>query len=303
MTAGPRTWAASAQIGAARRTPQAVAAPAATGPVAAEQASDLAVGLQRTSAAAARVTVLAPSGAALPTALVLVDGHVALPCPGAKGVCFSASVPRGPRPIPVQVRRPGQAPVTAIVRLPPIHAPAGKRLLETASQNYRDLHSVRALNVLESRPGHAVTTNFVVQAPDRVAFSVRGGASARIIGTTRWDREPGRDWVRSPAPRSRVPMRSGPRAPRPSMSRGAIGRRPSSRSSCRQDHVLPPVDRPVDAAGRTPQDDHRGPFHVRARVRPEHGPAHRATGLSRVRRRPSGHRSGSRRGRRPPSRR
>jgi copper transport protein len=205
VTAGPRTWAASAQIGPARRTPQTVAAPAPIGPVAAEQASDLAVGLQRTSAAAARVTVLAPSGAALPTALVLVGGHVALPCPGAKGVCFSASVPRGPSPIPVQVRRPGQAQVTAIVRLPSIHAPDGKQLLETASQNYRDLQSVRALNVLESRPGHAVTTNFVVQAPDRVAFSVRGGASARIIGTTRWDRGPGRDWVRSPAPRSNVP--------------------------------------------------------------------------------------------------
>jgi hypothetical protein len=86
-----------------------------------------------------------------------------------------------------------------------MQAPDGKRLLETASQNYRDLHSLRVLNVLESRPGHAVTTNFVVQAPDRLAFSVRNGASARIIGTTRWDREPGRDWVRSPAPRSNVP--------------------------------------------------------------------------------------------------
>ena len=205
VTAGARTWAASAQIGPARHVPQTVAPPAATGPVAAEQASDLAVGLQRTSPTDARVTVLAPSGSALPTALVLVGGHVALPCTGVRGVCFTASVPRGPRPIPVQVRRPGRPSVTATVQLPPMQAPAGKRLLETASQNYRDLHSLRVLNVLESRPGHAVTTNFVVQAPDRLAFSVRNGASARIIGTTRWDREPGRDWVRSPAPRSKVP--------------------------------------------------------------------------------------------------
>jgi hypothetical protein len=95
--------------------------------------------------------------------------------------------------------------VTASVQLPPIHAPDGRRLLETASQNYRELRGLRVLNVLESRPGHAVTTHFVVQAPDRLAFSVRDGASARIIGTTRWDREPGRDWVRSPAPRSKVP--------------------------------------------------------------------------------------------------
>ena len=61
------------------------------------------------------------------------------------------------------------------------------------------------LNILESSPGHAVTTHFTVQAPDRLAFAVRGGASARIIGTTRWDRQPGRDWVRSEAPRSKVP--------------------------------------------------------------------------------------------------
>jgi copper transport protein len=205
VTAGARTWAASAQIGPARRTPQAVAAPVPTGPVAAEQASDLAVGLQRTSATAARVTVLAPSGSAVPGALVLVGGHVALPCAGAKGVCFSALVPRGPRPVPVQVRRPGQPPVTATVQLPPFDARDGTKILDAASRNFRDLQSLRVLNVLESRPGHAVTTDFVVQAPDRLAFSVRGGASARIIGTTRWDRDPGRDWVRSPAPRSKVP--------------------------------------------------------------------------------------------------
>jgi len=34
---------------------------------------------------------------------------------------------------------------------------------------------------------------------------VRGGASARIIGTTRWDRQPGRGWVKSQALRSKVP--------------------------------------------------------------------------------------------------
>src|SRR5206468_11882010 len=142
---------------------------------------------------------------ALPTALVLVGGHVALPCGRARGVCFSASVPRGPRPIPVEVRRPGRPPVTATVQLPPFDAPDGTKLLEAASRNFRNLRSLRVLNVLESRPGHAVTTHFIVQAPDRLAFSVRGGASARIIGPTRWDRQPGQDWVRSPAPRSKLP--------------------------------------------------------------------------------------------------
>ena len=205
ITAGTRTWAASAQIGPAKRVPQPPAAPLRTGPVAAEQASDIAVGLQRTSPTDARVTLLAPSGASLPSTLVLVDGHVAFPCTGVQGVCFTAAVPRGPRPVPVQVRRPGRPPVTATVQLPPARAPDGSRLLQQATQNFRDLHSLRVLNILESSPGHAVTTHFTVQAPDRLAFAVRGGASARIIGTTRWDRQPGRDWVRSEAPRSKVP--------------------------------------------------------------------------------------------------
>jgi len=105
----------------------------------------------------------------------------------------------------VEVRRPGRPPVTATVQLPPFDAPDGTKLLEAASRNFRNLRSLRVLNVLESRPGHAVTTHFIVQAPDRLAFSVRGGASARIIGPTRWDRQPGQDWVRSPAPRSKLP--------------------------------------------------------------------------------------------------
>jgi hypothetical protein len=185
--------------------PQPPAAPLRTGPVAAEQAADIAVGLQRTSPTDARVTLLAPSGASLPSALVLVDGHVAFPCPGVQDVCFTAAVPRGTRPVPVQVRRPGRRPVTATVQLPPARAPDGSHLLEQATQNFRDLRSLRVLNILESSPGHAVTTHFTVQAPDRLAFAVRGGASARIIGTTRWDRQPGRDWIRSEAPRSKVP--------------------------------------------------------------------------------------------------
>jgi hypothetical protein len=103
------------------------------------------------------------------------------------------------------VRRPGLAPVTATVQLPPADAADGTGLLTRATANFRALRSLRVLNVLESRPGHAITTDFVVQAPDRLAFRVRGGASARIIGTTRYDRQPGHDWIRSETPRSKVP--------------------------------------------------------------------------------------------------
>jgi hypothetical protein len=205
VTAGAKTWAASAEIGKEQSLRQPPAAPLATGPVAAEQADTLAVGLQRTSPTQARVTILGPSGAGLPSALAVVDGHVALPCTGVRGVCFTATVPRGPRPLPVQVRQPGRAPVAATVQLPSFAAPEGTGLLRRATANFRALRSLRVLNILESAPGHAVTTDFTVQAPDRVEFSVRGGGAGRIIGTTRWDRQPGHDWVRSQTPSSKVP--------------------------------------------------------------------------------------------------
>ncbi len=205
VTAGAQTWAASAQIGKKRFVSQPPAPPLPTGPVAAEQAATLAVGLQRTSPTTARVTILGPSGAGVPIALALVGGHVALPCKGTRGVCFSATVPRGPRPLPVQVQLPGKPAVTATVRLPRFDAPNGAALLREATANFRALRSLRVLNILESAPGHAVTTDFTVQAPDRIAYSVRGGADARIIGTTRWDRQPGKSWVRSQTARSKVP--------------------------------------------------------------------------------------------------
>ena len=123
----PRTWAASAQIGPARRVPQPSPPPAATGPVAAEQASDLAVGLQRTSPhrrsgdGARAVGRRAPDRARARRRPRRPSVHRE-----SRGVCFTASVPRGPRPIPVQVRRPGRPPVTATVQLPPIQAPDGQ---------------------------------------------------------------------------------------------------------------------------------------------------------------------------------
>jgi hypothetical protein len=64
---------------------------------------------------------------------------------------------------------------------------------------------VRALNVLASGPGVSVTTLYTIRAPDRLAVDIRGGASARIIGTRRWDRPPGGAWLRSATPRLHLP--------------------------------------------------------------------------------------------------
>jgi copper transport protein len=197
MDAGTRTWAATLAIGAPAPGPQPVAPVLRTGAVAAEEAGDLAVGLQRVGRRRARVTVLGPSGAGIAAALVTVAGRVAEPCLKATGVCFAAGVPAAGGTLAVVVRRPGRPAVRAAVDLPPASAPPGETLLRASTRRFRALRSVRALNVLASAPGRAVTTLYTIQAPDRLAADIRGGASARIIGNRRWDRPPGSGWLRS----------------------------------------------------------------------------------------------------------
>jgi hypothetical protein len=43
------------------------------------------------------------------------------------------------------------------------------------------------------------------QAPDRIAYRIRGGASAVIVGARRWDRLPGGRWRASAATPQRAP--------------------------------------------------------------------------------------------------
>ena len=196
LDAGAGTWAATLAIGAPAPGPQPVAPVLRTGAVAAEEAADMAVGLQRVGRRRARVTILGPSGAGIADALTVVGGHVAQPC-AARGVCFAAGVPAAGGPVAVIVRRPGRPDVRATIDLPPASAPSGEALLHASTRRFRALRSLRALNVLASAPGRSVTTLYTIQAPDRLAADIRGGASARIIGNHRWDRPPGSGWIRS----------------------------------------------------------------------------------------------------------
>jgi len=50
-----------------------------------------------------------------------------------------------------------------------------------------------------------VVTDFVVNAPDRLALDVHGGTSSRLIGDRRWDKLPGTTWQESKTVPVRVP--------------------------------------------------------------------------------------------------
>ncbi len=205
IAAGARTFGATVTLGTASRAPAVVAAPAPTGPVAAGEAADLAVGAQRLGRTAVRVTLLSQTGAGVPDALVLVDGHVATPCPGAAGVCYQAPAPAAAANLVVAVRRPGRAAVTAHLRMPAAGARPAAGRLHRAARAFAALRSLRAENVLASAPGRSVATTYIVQAPDRLAIDVHGGDHARIIGPTRWDRRADGTWRRSPASPVRQP--------------------------------------------------------------------------------------------------
>jgi copper transport protein len=196
---------AGVSIGPRPGAPPAAAAPAATGPTAAAEAADLAVGGQRVGRRTLRLTLLSQTGAAAAAAIAVVDGHVATPCRGVRGVCYQAPVDPAAGRVHVAVTRPGAAPVDATLRLPPADARPAPGLLRRAARTFAALRSLRAENVLTSGPGRSVSTTFVVQAPDRLTIDVHGGQRSRIIGTTRWDRQKDGTWKRSYTPAIRQP--------------------------------------------------------------------------------------------------
>ena len=122
IAAGNGRFGATVTLGAHSGALPVPAAPAVTGPVAAGEAADLAVGAQRVGLHRVRLTLLAPTGGAVADALALVDGHVATPCAGVRGVCYQAPVPARAATVVVSVRRPGRAAVTAHLQLPAANA-------------------------------------------------------------------------------------------------------------------------------------------------------------------------------------
>jgi copper transport protein len=191
-------------IGTAAHAPVPPPAIQGEGAVAAEEASDLAVGLQRVGRRRARVTLIAASGAGVPDALVTAAGHTALPCPGTPA-CYLVAVPAGPLATSVRVLRPGRPAVAARIALPSADAPAGGGLLRRSTAAYRALRSVRSENVLASDPTHSVATTFISQAPDRLLIDVHGGQRSIIIGAVRYDLQRDGSWKHAEAVPARVP--------------------------------------------------------------------------------------------------
>jgi copper transport protein len=124
-----------------------------------------------------RVTVLGQSGLGINGLDVSVDGEQARSCGGG---CYERE---GAHSQVVQVRVEGRQ---LVFRVPEV-APPGASIVARATRIFRQLRSVSYVERLASDPRHHIVSTFTLEAPDRIHYRIRGGGSATVIGTRRWD--------------------------------------------------------------------------------------------------------------------
>jgi copper transport protein len=132
-------------------------------------------------------TVVAPTGKGVNRRAVRIAGSPAQPCGSG---CYRATVPRTAL---ARVSVSGRA---VDFRIPPSW-PSAEGLMRRATGRFRHLRSVAYVERLASGPGAHLLSHFRLEAPDKLAYTVRGGSEGIVIGTRRWDRSPGGPWRQS----------------------------------------------------------------------------------------------------------
>jgi copper transport protein len=169
---------------------------------------DLAVGLalrSRGGGLELQATVLGPDGGGLSGLDVSyrVDtrgGTTTATARACGSGCYRAGVAATGRPERVLVRLGGGGRAASTVafdlprRWPPADAGA---LLRRATRVFRSLRTLVINERLASSPTNALFTTYQLAAPDRLTYRIKGGAEAIVIGSRRWDREPGGPWRES----------------------------------------------------------------------------------------------------------
>jgi copper transport protein len=171
------------------RVAVASAAPAKGPPpmVQAGESGDLAVALA-VRPAGAELVALDPDGRRVDGLSVTIAEVAASSCGTG---CYGASGTFvGEVPVSVDGRK-------LVFRFPARARPAGA-LVARATSAFRSLRSVDYVERLASSPRDKVVAEFTLERPDRLEYRIRGGADGIIIGSRRWDRARGGQWVPSP---------------------------------------------------------------------------------------------------------
>jgi hypothetical protein len=119
-------------------------------------------------------------------------GNVSLPAQACGPGCYTTAAPRRAGRVEVVLPR---NPVAFDI---PASTPSAARIVARASRVTRRLHSLVYVESLRSGPTGGLLTTWRLKAPSEVTYTIRDGASAVVIGRTRWDRDrPGAPWRRS----------------------------------------------------------------------------------------------------------
>lgn len=111
--------------------------------------------------------------------------------------CYQATAPlETGRPLAVVVRDRAGTSSRVAFQIPPRWRPAAEQAAQVTSA-FTALRSLVYDEHLSSGIEAPIETRWVIQAPDRLAYRIRGGPRAVVIGERRWDKLPGRPWVES----------------------------------------------------------------------------------------------------------
>jgi hypothetical protein len=188
--------------------------------VLAQEVGDRAVALAVGPGRRLTATVLSGSGGG--DSSLVVSFHVggvrvkARPCgPG----CYRALSPR--RAVGrIDLQLPGGS---ASFRIPAAPPSAGA-IVRRAGRVFRQLRTLIYVESLRSKPTGGIVTTWRFVAPDRMAYSIHGGASAVVIGKRRWDQiRRGAPWTRT----SQIPALT---VPQPTWSNNVVDPRLLGRS-------------------------------------------------------------------------
>jgi len=113
--------------------------------------------------------------------------------------CYRATLPLHGSPPEVTVDLRGAVSTHWRVALPSVWPPPdASRLMARAGRVWRSLRSLAYVDRLASDLLHSVTSEWRVAAPDRLTYRIAGGPSAVIVAGSRWDKQPGGGWVKTP---------------------------------------------------------------------------------------------------------
>jgi len=122
--------------------------------------------------------------------------------------CYEATLAVSGRPPSVDVDVGGSTPTHWHVALPAAWPPRdATALLARAGRVWRSLRSLSFDETLASSPHHRAVSTWQLQAPDRLAYQIKGGWAGIVVGGRRWDRSPhARRWVASAQSRLTQPI-------------------------------------------------------------------------------------------------